>query len=86
MVLPRALRHGCKMAHSCTMTPAENMHLWITDRAAWIVNAAQTCAEYLARGRAAVEHAWGIMPRDFQLAVWPLLDEQTRAIIREVRN
>lgn len=68
------------------MTPAENMQLWITDRAAWIVNAAPKCAEYLARGRAAVEHAWPTMQRDLQLAVWPLLDDATRAIIREVRS
>jgi hypothetical protein len=67
------------------MTPAENLQLWLHDRAAWMADAAPRCAAYLATGRAAVEHGWPIMPRDYQLQVWPLLDEATRAIVREVR-
>jgi hypothetical protein len=68
------------------VTPDQyNLHLWMTNRAAWIEAAAPKCAEYLATGRAAIEHAWPVLARDFQLKVWPLLDETTRDLIRQVR-
>jgi hypothetical protein len=68
------------------MTPAENMQLWITDRPAWIAEAAPRCAAYLASGREAVLHGWPILARDYQLAVWPLLDEATKDTIRQTRS
>jgi hypothetical protein len=68
------------------MTPAEEYALYESDYATWLVQAAPRCAVRLALcNDADLTEQWELLSRDYQLAVWNLLDEAMRTRVRAVR-
>lgn len=60
--------------------------LYESDRATWLAQAAPRCAARLALcNDADLAEQWTFLSRDYQLAVWNLLDEAMRTRVRAVR-
>jgi len=69
------------------LTASAERHLYETDRPAWLAYVAPRKAEQLRNTRdEALGGAWSDLPRDYQRAVWLLLDAETQGRIRAVRN
>ena len=61
--------------------------LYETDRVAWLNYVAPSMARKLAvEPNATLGATWARIPRDYQTAVWPLLDETQRQRIRKLRQ
>ena len=61
--------------------------LYETDRVAWLTYVAPNMARKLAvEPDAKLGATWARIPRDYQTAVWPLLDEPRRQRIRKLRQ
>jgi hypothetical protein len=69
------------------LTPSAERHLYDTDRPAWLRYVAPRMAAVLADtgDDAALGDTWARLPRDYQRAVWPQLDDPTQDRIRAVR-
>lgn len=69
------------------MGPFDELALYQTDRSAWLEYAAPRMAGRIASATdEQIKGDWNRMPRDYQTAVWPHLDEAHRARIRKLRN
>lgn len=69
------------------MDAIDELTLHDTDRAAWLAYVASNMARRLAETPdATLGVLWARIPRDYQTAVWPHLDEAQRQRIRKLRN
>lgn len=72
------------------LSASEERALFETDRPAWLRYVAPRMAERLQSmvdvPDATLADTWGFLSRDYQRAVWPLLDEATRTRIRRART
>ena len=69
------------------MTPNDERNLHDTNRYSWIAYVAPSMAASLKKMDACgIGRTWPMMPRDYQKAVWCLLDEATRERVKSVRN
>lgn len=69
------------------LTPAQERHLYATDRAAWRRRKAGVlAAKLMAMTDAVLATSWERVPRETQIAVWQHLDEAQRERVRRVRE
>lgn len=70
------------------LTPDAERVLHDTDRPAWLKYVAPRMAQRLREfdADASLADAWAFLQRDYQRAVWALLDEPMRARIRNARK
>ena len=69
------------------MEAIDELSLHETDRVAWLAYVAPNMARKLAvEPDATLGATWARIPRDYQTAVWPLLDEPQRQRIRKLRT
>jgi len=69
------------------LTASAERHLYETNRPAWLKHVAPRMAEQLRNTRdEALGGAWADLPRDYQKAVWLVLDAGTQQRMRAVRD
>ena len=70
-----------------TLSASDERALYDTKRSAWIRYVAARHADLIVSGGPKwAAWAWPLMSEDLRRAVWQLLDEGTRAVVRTVRS
>lgn len=65
----------------------EELDLYESDRTKWLVWVAPRMAQRLTTWPdATLGDTWARIPRDYQMAVWALLDDATRERIKRIRK
>lgn len=69
------------------LTPAQERHLYATDRVEWRRRKAGVlAAKLMAMDDDVLANSWERVPRETQVAVWQHLDEAQRERVRRVRE